>query len=92
MATRVYTDTLGDKFSEGARLLWLAMRRSQLSQEQLRLELQLARGVIGRWLRGERRPDGKSRGTLFERFEISPTAWDSPPSEPFTLPSTGTDD
>jgi hypothetical protein len=76
---------LGDRFSEGARLLWLAMLRQGLSQESLRAELGRPKGVIGRWLLGDRLPDGESRGRLFKRFGIKPQAWDQKPSKPFSL-------
>lgn len=76
---------LGERFSEGARLLWVAMRRHELSQEALRTELGRARGVVGHWLRGERLPDGTSRGKLFERFGIKPQAWEQKPTKPFSL-------
>lgn len=76
---------LGERFSEGARLLWIAMRRDRLSQETLRTELGRARGVIGHWLRGDRLPDGASRGKLFERFGIKPQAWEQKPKKPFSI-------
>lgn len=76
---------LGERFSEGARLLWIAMRKHGLSQESLRRDLGRARGVIGHWLRGDRLPDGASRGRLFERFAIKPQAWEQKPTKPFSI-------
>lgn len=86
MAALLYSRReLGKRFSEGARLLWVAMRREGLTQEALRKDMGRARGVVGHWLRGDRRPDGASRGKLFERFEIKPQAWEEDPKKPFSL-------
>ena len=86
MATLIYgRRRLGKRFSEGARLLWSAMLRAGLSQEALRVELRRPKGVIGRWLMGERLPDGESRGRLFKRFGIQPQAWDQKPTKPFSI-------
>jgi len=84
MGALIYGRQLGPRFSEGARLLWVAMRRAGLSQESLRSELGCAKGVIGRWLRGDRLPDGTFRGKLFKQFGIRPQLWEHGPSRPFS--------
>lgn len=85
--TLIFSRGLGPRFSEGARLLWAAMRREGLTQRALRTQLDLGGGVIGRWLRGDRVPDGASRGKLFERFRIKPQSWEQKPTKPFSIES-----
>lgn len=87
MSPRLFRRKRAARFSEGARLLWLAMERDGLSQEATRLKVGVAGGQLGRWLRGERLPAGPFRGALFRLFSIDPSAWDVPPSEPFKFPA-----
>lgn len=84
MGGLVYRRHLGAAFSEGSRLLWLAMVRGHLSQEALRREMRCSKGAISRYLRGERRPDGPARGFFHRRFRIAPDAWDKKPSRKFS--------
>lgn len=73
----------GKYLSEGSRLLWAAMCRDSLKLAVLSRELDVAYGIIGRWLRGQQRPNGKFRASLHERFAIPMTAWDRPPQRAF---------
>lgn len=65
--------------NEGSRLLCAAMTREKLSQYRLAKERprgELARGVVSRWLSGERRPDTADRVWLHQRFGVPILAWD----------------
>lgn len=87
MGPRVFSSSeLGSKFSEGARLLWLALLRSDTSQEGLRSAVGCTKGVVGRWLKGERRPDELRRRAIFKRFGVPPSLWDVPPRKSFSIP------
>lgn len=85
MGALIYARRLGPHFSEGARLLWLSMEHRDYTQEDLRQLIGKSKGVIGRWLRGDQRPDGESRGLLFELLKIKPQAWDSVPQKAFSI-------
>src|SRR5579885_2581764 len=84
---RVYTQTPGKYLSDGTRLLWAAMEREGLSQEQLRAKMNAAVVVVGRWMRAERRPGTEARVWLLGRFKIPLAAWDEEPKKPFSLPA-----
>lgn len=94
MAGKTHRQSLGDHFSEGARVLWVSMGREKLSQEGLRRRLNehrdadrpMARGVINRWLYGDRKPDGEGRGMLFKSLGIDPSLWECEPRKPFAPP------
>jgi len=78
---------LGPNFSEGSRLLFLAAKRAGLTQEALRARLGRSKGVVGDWLRGKSKPDGESRGRIYEKFGIKPHLFDQKPTKPFSLES-----
>lgn len=85
MGARIVVRELGPYVSEGSRLLWLAVRRRGLTLDALHSALGVGQGVLGRWLRGQRRPGGRGRAILHAEFRISPSAWDEPPRKPFSL-------
>jgi ribosome-binding protein aMBF1 (putative translation factor) len=61
------------------------MRRAGLTQADLRQELDLSTGVVGRWLRGDRKPQRHWRKALHARFGIPLTAWERKPAKKFSL-------
>ena len=85
MKERHRTD-LGEHFNEGARRLWLAMAKRHETAEDVTRKLGVARGMVGRWLYGDRRPDRLSTQKLVEKYRIPATAWDSPPEVAFEIP------
>lgn len=86
MSTRPHRVEVGPKFSEGARQLWLALVERNWTQEEARVELGLARGMLSRWLYGERCPGGPMRVRLVERLAIPVGAWDVAPKGGAVLP------
>lgn len=85
MGALIYVHRRGAYLSEGSRLLCLRMRRANLSQADLRASLQLSAGQVGRWLRGERRPQAHWRRALLARFGIPVDAWMQKPTKRFSL-------
>jgi len=83
MSARVYVTRLRDEANEGSRLLWRLIQRLG-SQSALSRKLGIAKGCIGRWLRGEQKPSAVFRLKL-SRFGIPVGAWEEPPREPFSL-------
>ena len=88
MANRFSRPTLGDHFSEGARLLWTHLLSSGLSQKALSEELGLGAGggQVSLWLYGRRRPGLAPALNIEARIGIPARAWTEAPSEPFELP------
>jgi len=84
MRSLVFAADLAPGFSEGSRLLWLAMRRRGLSQSALRAQLGCAGGVIGRWLLGSRKPSASFRVLLVDLLGVPVNSWDMPPRKPFS--------
>ena len=83
IATAFVRRTLGPKFSEGARLLWLAVVRQRLTLRQV----SEAGGAqqAHYWLFGDKRPGPTPRRRLRDGFGIEPALWDEAPHEPFSL-------
>ncbi len=81
----VNVSRVGPYLSEGARLLWVGMRREKVSQAELRRELDISHGLVGRWLRGERVPHGRNRRALEKRFGISLDDWERKPTKRFSM-------
>lgn len=77
---------LGRNVTEGTRLLWAELARRGWSQEDLRRSVHVARGVVGRWLYGDRLPDLASATKLQRLLGIPIEAWSAGPTEPFSLP------
>lgn len=90
---RAYRLTLGEHFTEGARLLWAGLERHGWSQEDLRRRIvgrsgqPLRSGVVTRWLYGVRRPDGDCRTQLFVLLGIPVGAWMAPATRAFEPPA-----
>lgn len=85
MSVRIVVTKLGPVVSEGSRLLWLSLHRRELTLTAASTALHCTRQLVGRWLRGEQRPGGVARASLFDHFGIQPNAWDRPPSRDFSL-------
>lgn len=77
---------LGENFNEGARRLWVTMLKRGESAEDVTRSLGVARGMVGRWLYGDRRPDRSSTQRLVEKYRIPASAWDEEPTEAFAIP------
>lgn len=82
---RHYRTSLGDKFSEGSRLLWIAM--GGVAPADFERELGWPRGTLSNYLYGERRAGRDAALLLFERHKIPIGAWSDPPTEPFVPPA-----
>jgi hypothetical protein len=82
---RVYSETLGRRFSEGARLLWLAVRRHCVDLAGLVEATGRTKGAVSRWLHGHCLPDADSRIVLFEKYAIPVAAWSQPPKKEFRI-------
>lgn len=77
---------LGPHFSEGARLLWLAIQRESLPSARAADSIDADASLFHRWLYGERKPGRAHGSALAERFGISLDQWDTEPTEPFSPP------
>jgi len=84
---RLSRQTLGPKFSEGARQLWLFLARHRWTQADAAREMGLPSGQLSKILYGERKP-GREWATKFqERAKIKPALWDQEPLELFAPPA-----
>lgn len=77
----------GSKFSEGARLLWIACIRNGWDQQDLRRLLECPAGCVGRYLWGDRRPDRDTGNRIFDVAGVRPTTWDEEPKKAFVPPT-----
>lgn len=76
---------LGKRFSEGARLLWLAM--GETSQAEFQRGLGLAPGMLANYLYGERRA-GREVAVLFQqRLGIPIESWSQASTVDFVPPA-----
>mgnify|MGYP007083426783 CR=1 FL=1 len=82
---RHYRISLGDKFSEGARLLWIAM--GDVAPADFERSLGWSRGTLSNYLYGERRAGRDAAVLLFERHQIPIGAWAEKPTETFIPPA-----
>ena len=78
-------DYFGPKFSEGARLLWLALREADVSAADMSRALGTGNGTLHRWLYGDRRPDIDSAVKILDLYDIKPEMWARPPARRFRL-------
>lgn len=79
---------LGRHFSEGARRLWLTLRKRAWSQKDLAAALgKHNSGLVNRWLYGDRVPNRESALLIYRVLRIPPALWGQHPSRPFTLPT-----
>jgi transcriptional regulator with XRE-family HTH domain len=84
---RLSRQTLGAKFNEGARLLWLALLSRGWSQFAATHELGLGKGQLSKILYGDQRPGRAKAEKIKVKLGIHPTLWDRAPAEPFSPPA-----
>lgn len=78
---------VGPNFSEGARLLWIAMRIQGMNQCGVARVLGRHRGVINRLLYGERRPGLDLALDIQDTFGIRPVDWSRDATQEFITPA-----
>lgn len=85
---RLISKDLGPKFSEGARLLWIAVQRERLTLVALAKEVGRGQGTVSRWMHGIRIPDEDSRRELHRRFGVPSDIemWRRKPTQKFHIP------
>lgn len=77
---------LGGSFSEGARLLWIALGGFD-RQVAAAEDLGCMKSTLSRWLYGDRRPESHWRSVLKKRFRIPYESWETPPKRLFVPPA-----
>jgi ribosome-binding protein aMBF1 (putative translation factor) len=87
MSRRPHRTELGNHFSEGARLLWLAVAARDGSQTVLAHEIHVGVAVLNRWLYGERKPSRQFAAIIEARLGIPASAWDAKVRGRFVLPA-----
>jgi transcriptional regulator with XRE-family HTH domain len=78
---------IGPKFSEGARLLWVAIESRRETQLDAARKLDMDRGHVARILYGDRLPTPKFITRMTDTYQIPGDSWGRRPLEPFTLPA-----
>lgn len=78
---------LGPVFSEGARQLWMYLRRERLTVRQLAALIGKPQPTIWRLLHGERRASREIAATIAKLGIAEVSAWDLPPARAFHLPA-----
>ena len=82
-----YRCELGEKFSEGARQMWLRMRERKLSDSALAAKAGLDRGLIFRYRWGDSKPGRLHADKLRVALGIKPALFDADPLEQFVPPA-----
>lgn len=77
-------DELGPKFSEGARLLWLALASRKWSPRDFARALDVSQGAAYRYLYGDRTPDRLHAQQIQKLLGISPDEFDRATTRKFT--------
>ena len=84
--------SLGEKFSEGARLMWAILEKRDWDQATCERELSLPKGYANRLLYGDRRPGLEMALRIEELTKIPARSWLINPKKAFELPAReGTD-
>lgn len=78
---------LGDRFSEGARLLWCVLSDRGWSQGELTRAIGAKPGVVPRWLYGDTKPGWTWATKLRDMFGITFETWTVEPTLPFVPPA-----
>ena len=86
MAHRTYRTDLGPLFSEGARLVWVAVEREG-GVAPVRKRLGFDVGEMSRLMYGDRRANLQQANRCLEVLDVPTTAWEQAPSEPFEPPA-----
>jgi hypothetical protein len=77
----------GKLFSEGCRLLWLALRKRGVNVAQARIAVGCKyEGTLDRVLYGDRKPGLQLVLAIQKQFEVPAAAWTIPPKKSFELP------
>ncbi len=84
---RSHRKELGKFFSEGARLMWLAIEREGVSMNQVGKDFGMHAGEIPRVLYGERKANGLVLENALARWGIPLAAWRQKPIEEFVPPA-----
>ena len=84
---RPHRETIGDEFSEGARLLWVEMDRRAWTQADLRRALDLRPGALTRILYGEYKASLAFATKCSEVLGIDIGKWLLKPAKPFVPPA-----
>jgi transcriptional regulator with XRE-family HTH domain len=87
MAKRLTRRTLGDKFSEGSRLLWEAVESRGLGITETARSMGIDAARVLRVMYGDREPDPKLITQIFDVFAIPADTWGRPPARDFVLPA-----
>ena len=95
MGVRSYRRSLGPRFSEGARLLWVELERRGESMRDLRRRIGVGADIT-RWLYGDAIPPLAAIVRMDKLFGIPARAWLQPAKRAFIPPAarasrTGTD-
>ena len=77
----------GEHFSEGSRLLWLALERLGHTQADAEAQLECAAGAVNRLLYGDRKPGRALGDRIAERYGVQVRAWDEEPKKRFVFPA-----
>ncbi len=77
---------LGPKFSEGARLFWLALEKEGWNQLAAEHALGAKRGTVSRLLYGDRIPGVRLAATIEDRLGIPASSWVMVPRRKFKIP------
>lgn len=79
-ARRAHT---GDRFNEGARQLWLALKKRGFLPVDAVRATGLAASTINRYLYGDQRPGRSEAAILHREFGIGAELWDAAPRVAF---------
>ena len=82
---RLYREKLGPYVSEGARLLWAAMKERKHDQADVARTLGVSPGTPSRWLYCDRLPSAALLSKVEEKYGVPGSAWGKPPTRPFRL-------
>lgn len=88
---RSFRRDTGRSFSEGARLLWLALSARGYDRKAVAQMVGVSAPVLHHWLYGTRRPSWPARMVLRRKLRIPLQTWDQPPTEEFVLPAAAAD-
>ncbi len=84
--------SLGKRFSEGARLLWVAKTERGWSQGEVRRAIGAKAGVVPRWLYGDTKPSWDWAVRLRDTLGIPLEAWTVPSTVVFIPPAAREDE
>lgn len=88
MKQRLSRPAKGRYFSEGARLMWLALEARGWSQTELAVKLGTSSGQVSQWLYGGRRASLKWAVVIRDVLDIPLAAWNQAPPADYELPTT----